>query len=355
MQATLPYFSTAALEPGALTAAGTHAGEARFRRPRQLSAQYREKRDKIVIADCGASGSLPEHTLAAYAGLTYGPGANYIKQGVAMTKEGVPIALHDITLEGTTNAEEIFPRRARSDGHWYAADFTLEEIRRLRVRKRRENRFHRDSSGFTVPTLEAAIQMIQALNRLTGYHVGIYPEIKNPAFHHNEGLPIERVLLTLLHEYNYRGPNANVFVPSFDPDSLKFMRFTLGTRLPLVQLIGSGSAYDWLATDTGLGDIVSYAKGIGPNKRRIEDTQGHSVKNNALLGSAHARGLVVHPYTYCADEVPPAYDSLREELAQFYYFYDVDGVFTDHPDIAVRVTELTDIRDWVEGRCFCGR
>lgn len=63
----------------------------------------------------------------------------------------------------------------------------------------------------------------------------------------------------------------------------------------------------------------------------------------------HARSLAVHPYPFRAHEVPPAYDSLREELARCYYFYDVDSVFTDRPDIAVRVTELTDIQDWVEG------
>lgn len=72
-------------------------------------------------------------------------------------------------------------------------------------------------------------------------------------------------MLKLLHEYGYRGPNANVFVQSFDPNSLKFMRFTLGTRLPLVQLIGNGPAYDRLVTATGLDDIASYAKGIGPS------------------------------------------------------------------------------------------
>lgn len=69
------------------------------------------------------------------------------------------------------------------------------------------------------------------------------------------------------------------------------------------------------------------------------------MNNNALVKLAHARGLVVHPYTFRADEVPPAYDSLREELARFYYFYDVDGVFTDRPDITVRAAELTDIQD----------
>lgn len=345
MQVIPQYFSIVALGLVALTAAKAHAGEARVRRHSQLSVQ---DQGKIVIAHRGASGYLPEHTLAAYA-LAYGLGANYIEQDVVMTKDGVLIALHDITLEGTTNVEEIFPQRSRDDGHWYAADFTLEEIKQLSAQERREDRFRQDSIGFTVPTLEAAIQMIRQMNRLTGCHVGIYPEIKDPEFHHNEGLPIERALLKLLHEYGYRGPNANVFVQSFDPSSLKFMRFTLGTRLPLVQLIGSGPAYDRLVTATGLDDIASYAKGIGPSKRRIEDAEGNSVNSNALVKLAHARGMVVHPYTFRANEVPPAYDSLREELARCYYFYDVDGVFTDHPDIAVRVTELTDIQDWVEG------
>ena len=54
--------------------------------------------EKIVIAHRGASGYLPEHTLAAKA-MAYAMGAHYIEQDVVMTKDDALIVLHDITLD----------------------------------------------------------------------------------------------------------------------------------------------------------------------------------------------------------------------------------------------------------------
>ena len=50
--------------------------------------------DPIVIAHRGASGYLPEHTLAA-ASLAYGLGADYIEQDLVLSRDGVPVVLHD--------------------------------------------------------------------------------------------------------------------------------------------------------------------------------------------------------------------------------------------------------------------
>ena len=90
---------------------------------------------KIVIAPRGASGYLPEHTLAAKA-LAYGMGAHYIEQDVVLSKDDQPIVLHDIDLQAVTNATEIFPERARADNKYYAIDFTLSEIKQLKVTER---------------------------------------------------------------------------------------------------------------------------------------------------------------------------------------------------------------------------
>ena len=82
----------------------------------------------IVIAHRGASAYLPEHTLAAKA-LADGQGADFIEQDVVLTRDGVPIVLHDIHLESTTDVAERYPERAREDGHFYAIDFDLREVR----------------------------------------------------------------------------------------------------------------------------------------------------------------------------------------------------------------------------------
>ena len=89
----------------------------------------------IVIAHRGASGYLPEHTLAAKA-MAHAMGADFLEQDVVLTADGVPIVLHDIYLEATTDVEQRFPDRSRPDGRFYAIDFTLAEIRTLSAHER---------------------------------------------------------------------------------------------------------------------------------------------------------------------------------------------------------------------------
>ena len=294
---------------------------------------------KIVIAHRGASGYLPEHTLEAYA-MAYAMGADYIEPDLVLTKDGTFVIVHDITLESTTDVEQVFPDRHRNDGRWYAADFTLAEIKQLRVHERTRKdgtpyfpqRFPLNRSQFEVPTFAEMIELIQGLNISTGRNVGIYPEIKRPGWHAEQGLPMEKALLDILSQYGYAGPDAKVYVQSFEAGALKKLRFELGTGLPLVQLIGSrGEPYNAMVTEKGLDEIATYAQGIGPSKVRIE-------ANPDLVQWAHARGLVVHPYTFRADALPKSgqYQTLEEELRQFYLVYDVDGLFTDFPDRAVQ-------------------
>ena len=305
-----------------------------------------EESHKIVIAHRGASGFLPEHTLPTYA-MAYALGADFIEPDVVMTKDKALIAMHDIHLEQTTNVEDVFPARARSDGRWYAADFTLEEIKRLHVHERLNRdgvaafpeRFRSDSKGFQVPSLIEVVELVLELNRITGCTVGLYPETKDPAFHDEEGLPLEQELLRVLADYGYSGPDAPVFIQSFDPRNLKEMRFQLGTKLPLIQLISGSPKQDFLITPAGLNDIATYANGIGPSKRRIEDDNGNSIANNALVRMAHMRGLLVHPYTFRADQVPLGYASFESELRRFYEEYGVDGLFTDQPNFAAQVAK----------------
>ena len=68
----------------------------------------------IVIAHRGASGYLPEHTLPAKA-LAHGQGADALEQDVVMTKDGVPVVLHDTTLDAVSDVAVKFPGRARAE------------------------------------------------------------------------------------------------------------------------------------------------------------------------------------------------------------------------------------------------
>ncbi len=308
---------------------------------------------KIVIAHRGASGYLPEHTLEA-AAMAYAMGADYIEQDVVLTKDDHAIVLHDIHLETVTNAAQVFPKRARADGRYYAIDFTLAEIKALQVHERISlpagaavfpRRFPVGWSRFEIPTLEEEIMLVQGLNKSTGREVGIYVELKAPAWHTREGKDLAKIVLDILDRHGYRDQQARAFIQCFDPATLKRLKFELKVTLPLVQLLGENSwneaatDYERLRTPAGLAEIAAYARGIGPWLPHLvygKDENG-KLKTSSLVREAHAVGLLVHPYTFRADELPGVFASFEEMLRLFFFDINVDGVFTDFPDRAVNV------------------
>ena len=281
--------------------------------------------EKKVIAHRGASGYLPEHTLAAYA-MAYAMGADYLEPDLAVSKDGVLICLHDKTLNATTNVKEIFPDRVREDDKWYPVDFTLAELKQLRVTERTQRRFPQATQLFQIPTLEEMIQLTQGLNISTGKNVGIYPELKDPAFYETAGFDTSKLLLEVLYKYGYKGPEANLFIQCFSPGTLLRLRNELHVTLPLILLISDST------TNEELDKIATYAQGIGPDKKRIED-------DPTLVKRAHARGLLVHPYTFRKEITPKKYENVEEELHTFLAEYDIDGGFSDQPDIMKRAIE----------------
>ncbi len=273
-----------------------------------------------IIAHRGASGYLPEHTLEAYA-VAYFMGSDYVEQDLVMTKDDVPICLHDIYLEPTTNVEEVFPERRRADGHWYAADFTLEEVKKLRVHERTENgkpvfpgRFPYGLSDFEVPTFEEAIELIQGLNRSAHRDVGIYPELKRPEWHRKNGLPMEEKVIGVLRNYGYSKKDDKIYVQCFDDDALQRIRKISDLRL--VRLV---SIDEFEIDESKITEIAEYAGVIGVQKELL-------VLRPDIASMAHSHGLKIHAWTF-------RYES-AEEMKRSVSAYEVDGVFTDFPDRA---------------------
>ena len=81
-----------------------------------------------VIAHRGASAYVPEHTLASKV-MAHAMQADYIEQDIVLSKDDVPIVIHDILLDDVTNVSERYPARKREDGQYYVIDFTFEEIK----------------------------------------------------------------------------------------------------------------------------------------------------------------------------------------------------------------------------------
>jgi glycerophosphoryl diester phosphodiesterase len=316
-------------------------------------AAHAQPGDKVVVAHRGASGYLPEHTIAAKA-MAYAMGADYVEQDVVMTKDDQLIVIHDDTLNRTTDVAEKFPGRARADGEFYAIDFTLAEILTLNVtegfsvedgqkQQLYSERFPMETSMFKIHTLAQEIELVQGLNRSTGRDVGIYPEIKSPGFHLAEGKDLGRAVLEVLKQYGYTSKSDKVFVQTFEFAELKRLHDelmpALGIDLKLVQLLDGGDENEWMQSADGMREIAQYADGVGPEKSMIVDRDSMPGKPmiSDLVKLAHANGMQVHPYTFRLDPGQvPAYASSFEQMLEIFYFEaDVDGVFTDFPDRAV--------------------
>ena len=333
----------------------------------------------IVIGHRGASGYMPEHTLASYF-LAMQYGADYVEPDLVMTRDGVLVARHENEISGTTDVAshpEFAGRHAERsvDGRvvsgWFSEDFTLAELKTLRARERipRERPGNARFDGhFEVPTLAEILALVRAVDeqravraRELGHpappRLGVYPETKHPSHFAARGLAMEAPLLAVLERYGYGGRDAPVWLQSFEVGNLKALARM--SELRRVQLIESeGSPYDQsladdghtfadLITPRGLRDIARYAQGIGPNKLLVipRSAEGTLGKPTSLVADAHAAGLVVHPWTFRAENtflpselrrggVSSQYGDLQGELLA-YLATAIDGFFTDQADIGV--------------------
>jgi glycerophosphoryl diester phosphodiesterase len=337
----------------------------------------------IVIAHRGASGYLPEHTLAAYF-VAVEQGADFVEPDLVMTKDGVLVARHENEIGATTDVasrSEFASRRTTRaiDGEtvtgWFTEDFTLAELKTLRARERipqlraANQRF---DAMFEIPTLDEILALVRTLDaqreaaaRAQGRRppapIGIYPETKHPSYFAAQGLAMERPLVETLHRWGYVDAGAPVYIQSFETGNLKALRSM--TRLPLIQLLSdTGRPYDLeragdprtygdLATREGLAAIAAYADGIGPNKNLVVPRLpgGELGAATALVADAHAQGLRVHAWTFRAENhflprpqqsggPPTERGDLTGELQRFLEA-GVDGFFVDHPDLGARARD----------------
>jgi glycerophosphoryl diester phosphodiesterase len=336
----------------------------------------------IVIGHRGAAGYRPEHTLASYE-LAARLGADFLEPDLVVTSDGVLVCRHEPEIADTTDVAshpEFAGRKTtkvlddEAVTGWFTEDFTLAELTTLRAverlpRIRQHNALFNGRYG--IPTFQEMLDLRARLSDELDRELGVYPETKHPTFFRNAGLPLEPRLLEILRRHRLNRPDAPVFVQSFEVTNLKQLR-EAGLRTKSVQLLaacgapfdtvaaGSGPTYADLSTPDGLRGIARYAQGIGPDKlqvipRKADGTLGCPT---TLVTDAHNAGLVVHPYTFRAENtflpvdyqsstVPTNYGRAIDEQIT-YLLAGLDGLFTDQPDIGV-VARATAPAGWVSG------
>jgi len=324
----------------------------------------------LVVGHRGASGYRPEHTLASYE-LAARMGADFIEPDLVSTKDHVLVARHENEISGTTDVSrrpEFADRRTTKtiDGvsvtGWFTEDFTLAELKTLRAVERLPAVRQRNTlydGLFEVPTLREVLELRSRLSRDLDRVIGVYPETKHPTYFRSIGLPLEDALVPLLRRYGLDRHNAPVFVQSFEFANLRLLREEHRVRLPLVFLtaaaggpFGDPRPYADYLTPAGLADVAEVADGLGPEKSQVIPRlpDGSLGTPSPLVGNAHQAGLLVHPYTFRAENQflpanlrvgtdPNAYGRALDEQIVFLRT-GIDGLFTDQADIGVLARSL---------------
>ncbi len=328
--------------------------------------------NKLIIAHRGASGYLPEHTLESKA-LAFAQGADYLEQDLAMSKDGRLIVIHDHFLDGLTDVAKKFPNRKREDGRYYVIDFTWDELQTLEMTENFSTdngvqkqvypgRFPLWASHFRLHTFEDEIEFIQGLEKSTGKKVGIYPEIKAPWFHHQNGKDIAKATLEVLKKYGYTKKTDLVYLQTFDYNELKRIKKELmpamNMDVKLVQLIAYTDwheteekgkdgkwinyDYDWMFKKGAMKEIAKYADGVGPGWYMLIDEKTSTLGNlkyTDMVEDIQTTKMENHPYTIRKDALPKFVKNIDEMYDALLNKSGATGLFTDFPDLGVKFVE----------------
>ncbi|MEU3206905.1 glycerophosphodiester phosphodiesterase [Streptomyces cyaneofuscatus] len=362
----------AVLSTAALGLAGTAQAHAAERGRGGHGGGHGSLRDlpvPTVIGHRGASGYRPEHTLGSYQ-LALDLGAHIVEQDLVPTKDGHLVCRHENDITATTDVAdhpEFAGRKTtkKIDGvsytGWFTEDFTLAELKTLRATERipgnrPDNTLY--DGRWTIPTFEEVLRWADQEGRKRKKPVWLYVETKHPTYFRSLGLGLEEPLARLLRRYGRDRRNAPLILQSFEPSSIQRLARLVDT--PRIVLLSGPTTRPWdfvesgdprtvadLVTPAGLKWIASYAQGIGPTLDLVipKDAAGRLTTPTTLVKDAHARGLLLHPYTLRNENSflpadfrrgtdPNAYGDVFGAAAA-YFATGIDGIFSDHPDTAL--------------------
>ncbi len=405
----------------------------------------------LVIGHRGLPGLFPEETQPAYEGAA-DAGADSLELDVHLSKDCVLVARHNpwlsdntnIVAVAATNAEVAARKRTvpgvlvnvgyslstyggpaqylsdRTDpanpksvlkslivdgedhtGDWSITDFTVAELKQWIAGTTYDARDLRPTAlngKYPVLTVQEVIDIAKAKSASTGRQLTVYPEAKNPYWNNAQAIangcgsgahPFEDAIVKLINDNQLNSKTAPIFVQSFDPASLKYMR-SIGLKARAIQLVDGnavnyqtgamiyqtndaynfvdGRPYSWtiagdgryfgeLLTPAGLAEVKTYADGIGPWKPQVMSLKVspfkatnpdgspytgsladvNSVTPTSLIADAHKAGLFVHTYTFRNEAKYLAGFYKGDPVQEYLTFFraGIDGVFTDFANTGV--------------------
>ncbi|MET3130922.1 glycerophosphoryl diester phosphodiesterase [Oxalobacteraceae bacterium GrIS 1.11] len=416
----------------------------------------------LVIGHRGLPGLYPEETQPSYEGAA-DAGADALEEDLHLSKDCVLVARHNPWLSDNTNIATVAlsnaavaarkrtlpgvlvnvgyalgtyggPAQYLSDqtdpndpksvlkslvvdgedhtGDWSISDFTVAELKQWIGGTTYDARTERPSAlngKYPVLTMQEVIDIAKVKSAASGRTIALYPESKNPYWNNAQAIangcgtgshPFEDAIIKLIKDNQLNSKSAPIYVQSFDPASLKYMR-AAGLATKVVQLVDGnavnyqtgamiyqtndvynfvdGRPYSWtlagdgryfgaMLTPAGLADIKTYADGIGPWKPQVmaltvtpfksSNADGtpfvatladvNTVTPTSLIADAHKAGLFVHVFTFRNEQKYLAGFYKGDPGAEYLTFFraGVDGVFTDFANtgFAARAAFLEDSR-----------
>ena len=236
-----------------------------------------------IFAHRGASGYEPENTMESFI-LAKELGADGIEFDVHLTKDGVPVIIHDETIDRT------------SSGTGFVKDFTYDELKKIRF-----NYYHENNKEYAIPTLE------EVLGFVADTSMDINIELKTDVFEY-EG--IEQKALSLLGHYSL---TDKVILSSFNVRTLERIRKS------------APDVYTALILENPIKGVCDIAKsmqikGLHPKLTHFADDM---LKNEYFSGGSDLRVWTVND----------------KDGMQYFFSENVAGIFTNYPDVALELRE----------------
>ncbi|WP_010650785.1 glycerophosphodiester phosphodiesterase [Oceanobacillus massiliensis] len=231
-----------------------------------------------IIAHRGASKLAPENTMPAFQ-LAYKMKADGIETDVQLTKDNIPVLIHDEHVKRTTNSTGC------------VKDYNYEELRQLDT----GSWFSAEFAGTSILSLDEFLQW--AIDKPLDLNI----ELKNNKIDYQD---MECIVYEMLEHYHVLDRTT---LSTFNPTSIKRLK-SVNSNIGVA-----------LLTSRKRKDLAGYAKGLGANALHIK----YRLLSKSLARRCKEENMALRVYT------------VNRYLPMFRCFrYGCDGIFTDVPNKA---------------------
>ncbi|MCK0473078.1 glycerophosphodiester phosphodiesterase [Halalkalibacter sp. APA_J-10(15)] len=244
------------------------------------------KHRTMIFAHRGFSARYPENTMVAFQA-AYDSGADGIELDVQLTKDRIPVIIHDETINRTT------------DGAGFVKDFTFNELRKWDAGTIKNNH----EQKCLIPSLDEYFQWVKQTDLITNI------ELKNGMISY-EGL--EEIILEMITTYELED---QIILSSFNHYSLAKIA-ELNPNIETAILFMEGLYKPW-----------DYARTVGARGLHCF----YPVAQKPIIDQAATEQIAVRPFTVNEEE------DLKRLI-----FYQCPAVITDHVDQALLIRQKYD-------------